>query len=78
MATDKQVKAATGFVLFYFRNKKKLEQDEVAKALGMSRSNYSRMESGLISMNLETLNTLCKFYNIQMKTFINKLEKQLS
>ena len=41
-----------------------LTQDDLAKALGISRQYYSNYERGLTEFPLRHLSTLCKFYGV--------------
>lgn len=53
------------------RIENELTQEQVATALGITRSAYCGYEIGRRKMSLEMLETLAKFYRIPISTFFN-------
>ena len=55
-----------------------LTQSEIAKILNTTYQNYYRYEKGIVSLPIEHLITLCKFYNVSADYILglsNEMEK---
>lgn len=55
------------------REQNKLKQQQVADALGISRSTYCSYETGRRSPDLDTLVRLSRFYNLPVERFLEEL-----
>lgn len=53
------------------RTENELTQEQVASALGITRSAYCGYEIGRRKMSTEMLETLAKFYRVSISTFFN-------
>lgn len=51
------------------RVKRNLKQADVAKAIGIATSTYSKKEKGIISITVEELQQLCDFYGESPENF---------
>ena len=58
------------------RNEKNLSQEQLASKLLMNQSKYSRIESGKILPNLQDLNSICNFFQIQHKDILSENNNQ--
>lgn len=47
-------------------------QEDVSSKLGLTRSSYSGYENGVAEPSIETLISICDFYNIEMDTLVRK------
>jgi transcriptional regulator with XRE-family HTH domain len=47
-------------------------QEEVAQALGLTRSSYSGYENGVAEPNISTLKNICKLYGLLIDDLVNK------
>lgn len=56
------------------RIEKKLTQEELAQATGLSRSAIGMYESGSREPNFETLEILADFFNVDMNTLLSKTQ----
>lgn len=56
------------------RIEKKLTQEELAQATGLSRSAIGMYESGSREPNFETLEILADFFNVDMNTLLSKAQ----
>lgn len=61
-----------------FRKRLGKSQEEVAKGLGTNRSTYSGYENGVAQPNLESLKTICRYFNVTVDEFINTDFKKFS
>ncbi|WP_217494793.1 XRE family transcriptional regulator [Crocinitomix algicola] len=52
------------------RKRKKMSQEELASALGLTRSSYSGYENGVAEPNLENLTKFSEFFNISLDKLI--------
>ena len=55
------------------RNQNGLTQQQVAEALGISRSAYCGYETGRRSLDIDTIAQLSKFYNLSIEKFVGKI-----
>lgn len=60
------------------RTENKLTQEQVANALGITRSAYCGYEIGRRKMSTEMLEKLAKFYRVSINTFFNSDVKTLN
>jgi transcriptional regulator with XRE-family HTH domain len=51
------------------RTAKGLRQDTIAEALGITRSGYSKKETGVVPVTIAELATLAKFYKVSLAEF---------
>lgn len=61
-----------GEVLKYLRNRKGLSQSELAKRLGMSKSTISMYEIGRRQPDLNTMEVIANFFNVDMNYLYGK------
>lgn len=54
------------------RKRRCLKQDDIANILKISRGQVSNLEKGRRSINLEQLNILCNFFEIDMSYFLRE------
>lgn len=52
--------------LLYYRKKNGLTQKQLAEKLGVKNSAVSNWEKGLNSINIDTLHTVCKVFNVSI------------
>ena len=57
--------------LIILRSENRLTQDNVAKRLGISKSSYSRKESGKTEFTVNELNKLLELFNIKFEDLVN-------
>ena len=55
------------------RNQNGLTQQQVAEALGISRSAYCGYETGRRSLDIDTIAKLSKFYNLSIEKFVGRI-----
>ena len=58
------------------RIEKKLTQEELAQATGLSRSAIGMYESGSREPNFETLEILADFFNVDMNTLLDRTQSK--
>ena len=58
------------------RNAKSFSQEQVAKIIGISRQKYVRIEKGIDSVTLETLEKLANVFNVNIKDITKVLEQK--
>lgn len=58
------------------RKQNKLSQQQVADALGISRSTYCSYETGRRTPGVDVLLQLCEFYNLPYNIFVKKIEAE--
>ncbi len=56
----------------FLRKSKKMTQDEVAALLNMTRSNYNKIENGIIEFREEILKKLSQLFNISVEYLIDE------
>jgi len=54
------------------RNRKKVSQEEIATALGLTRSSYSGYENGVAEPNLQTLIKFSDYYHLSLDKLIKR------
>ena len=59
------------------REKNELKQEFIARKLGITKSKYSRIESGETTLSLDKAIILADLYNVTMDELINRNEKIL-
>lgn len=59
-------------MLIYLRKRDNVTQEELSRAIGISRSAIGMYESGKREPNLETLEIFADFYNVDMNTLTGK------
>lgn len=52
------------------RNGRSLNQDDLAKVLGLSRSQISNLESGRRNLSIKQLEKLCEYFKVDMSYFL--------
>ncbi len=52
------------------RKRRKLNQDDLAEILSLSRSQISNLESGRRNLNLKQLEKLCEYFKVDMSYFL--------
>ena len=52
------------------RKRRNLKQDDLAVALGLSRSQISNLESGRRNLSLKQLEKLCEYFQVDMSYFV--------
>lgn len=52
------------------RKRRDLKQDDLAKALNLSRGQIANLENGRRNLSLRQIEKLCKFFNVDMTYFI--------
>ena len=62
---------AFGNHLRQLRIKKGYTQEQVAKALGINRTTYTKYETGVTQPSLEQLKKLCSLFEIDYNTLLN-------
>lgn len=63
-------------MLVYFRKRKDLSQEALAKELGLTRSSISMYELGKREPPLEVLELIADYYNVDMNTLLGKDSSQ--
>lgn len=58
------------------RKDSKMNQEELASKLGISRSYYSKIENDQRGLSIEIMQRLCKVFNISMDEFFGTLEEK--
>ena len=59
-------------ILKELRQKNKISQNEIAKILGVDRSNYSRYESGAIEPNIQILQKRADYFNVSIDYLLGR------
>jgi len=52
------------------RNRRGLNQDDLAEVLGLSRSQISNLESGRRNLSVKQLEKLCEYFKVDMSYFL--------
>jgi len=52
------------------RNRRGLNQDDLAEVLGLSRSQISNLESGRRNLSVKQLENLCEYFKVDMSYFL--------
>ena len=74
--------------IIYYRKLRKISQKELADELNMSQRNFSRIENGEVSINLDLINKIAHLLNVnpeellgigenKKESYINENERQL-
>ncbi|MCM1286090.1 MAG: helix-turn-helix transcriptional regulator [Acetobacter sp.] len=66
---SKAKREMVAYALKSLREKANLKQEEVAMAIGRTRSSYGFYESAKVMPNIEILEKICRLYRVPMSTF---------
>lgn len=66
---SKAKREMVAYVLKSLREKNGLRQEDVALAIGRTRSSYGYYESADVMPSLETLEKICRLYRVSMRAF---------
>lgn len=66
--------AIVGAVLRQYRERLGSEQQDISSALGITRSSYSRLETGQTALSLSQLCQLAPLFKIRPSTFVSQVE----
>ena len=71
MLTDKELAQTIGLNIRKIRYKKHKRREDIAYTIGMSMNTLSYIELGKVSSNIDTLNKIANFLNVDISEFFN-------